>query len=244
MRYLGGKHRIAGWVLENCIPHMEGYLYFLEPFCGGLSVTVELNTYLRGTLGERTYEYIAADGQPALIHLLRALQGGWEPPDSFSEGMYHAAKNLPPSDPLHGFAAYCCSFSGKFWGGYARKPEGRNFAQQGKNALLRKMAALPDVYFVCADFREWDVTDTFIYCDPPYANRTHGYGMGKWCRIEFWKWARKMAEKGRRNMLIVSEYAAPEDITWLESRASRMDIHTALKNQGTIENLYILGGRQ
>lgn len=227
MRYLGGKHRIAKWLLEQIQP-IRGKRRLIEPFCGGLSATVTLQPE------------IASDASIPLMSLILACRQGWEPPTVLSELEYQHARKLPASDPLHGFAAFCCSFGGKYWGGYARET-GRNFALQGRNSLMRKIESTRSTNFICCPYHGLEVqTGDVWYCDPPYAGTTMGYATEPWESDKFWEWCRATANKG--TTVIVSEFKAPYDVPLLAQLESKTDLRTRHRDQNTVESLFILEG--
>lgn len=217
MKYMGGKARfrkpIASILNRAIIEHKaDGYL---EPFCGACWVTIEVDSAVKR---------VACDTHEDLILVWQALQEGWIPPAYISEEEYKWLKHSEPS-ALRGFAGFCCSFGGHWFGGYARqsKPseiikgmvfEEHRFrgmgtpARAGWNSLYDKIKLMGDVHFIGRDYKETPpLKNWVIYCDPPYAD-TEGYqGVPPLDHNEFWQWAEHMA---RRNWVFVSEYNAPE----------------------------------
>lgn len=230
MRYIGGKHRIAKWLAQQILPLRQDRR-LIEPFCGGLSATVALQPDL------------ACDASVPLMSLIQACRNGWDPPSDLSEADYHYARTLPAENPLHGFAAFCCSFGGKYWGGYARdaREAGRNYAKQGRNALLRKIEATRNVEFQLLSFEQLRPgPGDLVYCDPPYEGTTMGYSTPDWNPKNFWEWASESAARGA--ILVVSEFNAPEGTRILAQRESSTNLRTTRRGQQTLEKLFILGG--
>lgn len=224
MRYCGGKHRMAKQLAEKILPLADGKL-LIEPFCGGLSATVALQPDL------------ASDASVPLISLINAVRNGWEPPEQVSEQDYKKAKQLPPDNPLHGFCAFCCSFGGKYWGGYARE-KGRNFALQGKNALLRKIEATRGTNFVNCRYDLLRIPEgSVVYCDPPYQDTTRGYSVREWNSDKFWGWVRDISA---HSLVLVSEFKAPRDIETFCCFYSKTDLRKK-GDQNTVEKLFISG---
>src|SRR5690606_2494941 len=95
VRYLGGKSRLAREIASIVNAARGPGVPFWEPFCGGLSVSVQLAKAGPG---------IVSDASVALISLYQAVRDGWDPPESVSEAEYHQARTLPETDPLHAFA--------------------------------------------------------------------------------------------------------------------------------------------
>lgn len=194
MQYLGGKSKTRKQISMFLESVRNGKGYF-EPFVGGAWILQEMS-------GKRT----ASDSNIALITMYRYLQKGWLPPDDISEEMYKEYKNKQDmDDPLTAFIGIGCSFGGKWFGGYARQ-KGYNFAAGGSRALQKQLPYIKDVVFECGDYRQFTPQNCLIYCDPPYANVT-GY-KEKFDSISFWETMRKWAEN---NIVVISEYNAPED---------------------------------
>jgi DNA adenine methylase len=112
-----------------------------------------------------------------------------------------------------------CSFSGKFFGGYARDNSKRNYASNAKKSLLCKLNTVKNFKFECADYRDLYPTNALIYCDPPYAG-VYRYGE-KFDNVEFWGIMKKWAKD---NIVLVSEYNGIGKIV-LEIE-SKLDIRT------------------
>jgi DNA adenine methylase len=210
MQYLGGKHRIARRICEVLISIRGGRPY-TEPFVGGGSVLFRLD-------GQR----FASDVSESLINMYIAIQDGWEPPDTLSEGEYNKLKNeLDSSNPMTAFAGYGCSFGGKYFAGYARGAKGRNYALSAKRALLRDRGKMKDVVFKSISYNDISCRGHLIYCDPPYRGTT-GYGFD-FNHDMFWAWARRMA---KTNTVLVSEYTAPAFAIELATFETKTDIRT------------------
>jgi DNA adenine methylase len=204
VQYLGGKSRLAKEIAAIVAP--KGLWW--EPFCGGLSVSVQLAKYGPG---------IVSDINPALIALYQAVRDGWVPPTSVSREEWTAAKSLPDSDPMKAFCGFGCSFGGKWFGGYARigvvtKGNGqswlRNAATQTRKTLARDVAALGMCTLRRGSFFDVEPGSLGIealYCDPPYVGST-GYGEA-FAHARFWRLCERWSECGVR--VYVSEYVSP-----------------------------------
>ena len=225
MRYVGGKHRIAKQLAGSILPHVRGRR-LIEPFCGGLSATVSLQPD------------VASDASETLIKLIMAVRCGWEPPTHVSEFDYNAAKGT--GTEMEAFCGHCMSFGGKWWGGYARE-SGRNFALQGRNALLRKVEATRAVAFSCQSYDAYrPAPGDVFYCDPPYRGVTNGYATGPFDSDAFWDWVRVGAQRGA--LMFVSEFQGPDWATVHAEFSSRTDLRKRdAGQQKTIEKLYAVG---
>jgi len=201
MQYLGGKHRIATMLAAYLESRRHGRL-FVEPFCGGLSVTAAMT-------GPR----VAVDAHAGLLVLYDAWRGGWRPPERVTEARYdELRRNQDLRDPLTTFAGFGLSFGGKWFGGFARGAAGRNYQENATRSLNKKIARCQDVLFGCADYRRLRPTsEHLVYCDPPYESTTSYSGVDRFNHAEFWATVRSWARAGVT--VLVSEYQAPADFT-------------------------------
>lgn len=208
MRYQGGKTNLFqrhGW-LAFWREQLKGCSRFVDVMCGSGAVSVAV---------KREFPHITVvsnDAHPAVIPLLRAVGEGWPPPSTLDESEYNRVRReVPPTDPLHGFTAFGCSFGGKCWGGYARGASGRNYAKSARAALLKDAPILSQLVYAQVDYtnlpnlhpaKPGDVW----YVDKPYTG-TAGYKGVAFDDARFWTWAE--AFPGR---LLVSDFVAPP--TW------------------------------
>lgn len=227
MKYLGGKSRIAkqiGAFLNSEIERLRPIKY-IEPFCGACWITQEIKPDI---------QRIACDIHPDLILMWKELQKGWIPPEDVSKEEYYAVKN-EVSSALRGFIGFGCSFSGKWFGGYAYT-EGRNYAANAKNSLLKQIFKLRDVHFKnCSYLDVQNIQNRIIYNDPPYASTT-SYSCGKFNSDEFWQWVR---ETSLNNYVYTSEYTAPADFEVVFEIATKTDMSNKEgKKENRIEKLF------
>lgn len=221
MQYMGGKSQIAKAIREHLVSH--GATKYVEPFVGGGAVL---------TTVARDFQFIlAADAHSDLIAMYRAIQdGSFTPPETVTEEEYRALKDSDPS-PLRTFAAFGASFGGKEWGGYARmttttrngKPRSpEDKPNQSRNSLIKSAKA--GMFGDHVEFRAVsvfdlnlpaDLTDTVIYCDPPYEGTT-GYKTGPFDTAKAWDLYRSWADRGAH--VYVSEYSGPDDLVVDELR--------------------------
>ena len=203
MRYMGSKARHV----KNIIPFiMEGHpndRWYVEPFLGGGNLFSHVSADLKW--GNDTAYYAVA--------LLEALSKGWEPPEVLTELQYYEIKEDPNGyEPaLVGFASYCCSYAGKFWGGYARgfssKGLERNFASEQCRNLEKQRGGLVGAKFTVGSYLDMSIPDgSTVYCDPPYVNTT-SY-QTQFDTQEFWDWCETLVDLDCR--VFVSEYEAPQ----------------------------------
>lgn len=225
MRYFGGKAKIAKELSKELQSRLKEGQAFVDLFCGSCNVVSKIKAPVR----------IANDLHKELIALHKAVQGdntvgavlqeGWIPPSSVSELEYKEIKNSNEvPDYLKAFVGFGCSFSGKYWGGYARGSEVRNYATNAKNTLLTKHKTLKDVQFTNLQYHELLLHDnSLIYCDIPYKETT-GYSTGSFQHESFYLWAKEMKDKG--HTVLVSEYLQnlPEGWTVEWKYQSKKDI--------------------
>jgi DNA adenine methylase len=213
MQYLGGKSRLAKAIAAVVAP--RGLWW--EPFCGGLSVSVQLAKYGPG---------IVSDVNPALMALYQAVRDGWQPPTSVSREQYDAAKRLPDSDPMKAFCGFGLSFGAKWFAGADVAPRDifprglratRDPVRGAREALLRDLPALSARELRCASFfsiMPGSLSLDAIYCDPPYAGTTDYAAVAPIDHAAFWARCREWA---RYTRVFVSEYSSARtgcDLVW------------------------------
>lgn len=180
------------------------------------------------------------DKHPYLITMYKELQSGWMPPAELSKEEYDYIRNNPDKNPhLTGFIGFGCSFAGKWFGGYAKDNSGRNYCLNAHNSILKKMKTMKDTYFDCKDYRELNPKGCVVYCDPPYAGTTQ-YSkqlVGDFNTEEFWD---TMREWSKDNIVLISEYNAPNDFEVVWQQEVKLDIRDKNnQKQKRIEKLFI-----
>lgn len=202
MKYMGSKNRIAKHILPIMLKEMEdkGYTTWVEPFVGGGNMIDKVPD---------KYKRIGADlNEHTIAAMLCIRDFPDKTPDDVSEKYYRQLKGQPAS-PITSWIRFECSFGNKFENGYARAKDGKNYAAIGHRAALKQSPKIQSVEFVCCSYEDLSsVTNSLIYCDPPYQSTT-GYKTGAFDHDKFFAWCREMKAKG--NSVFVSEYNAPED---------------------------------
>jgi DNA adenine methylase len=176
------------------------------------------------------------DNHYYLIEYLKAIQGGWLPPENVSKEEYNHIKQnkdeYPPS--LVGGVGFGCSFGGKWWGGYARDFRGdRDFATETRSNAKKQAPLLTGITFTHGDYKTMFIPDnSFIYCDPPYEGTTK-YKAGAFDHVEFWEWCRQKVREGHK--VFVSEYNAPDDFTleYEREQTTHMNNNSSKKKRPT-----------
>lgn len=226
MHYLGGKYRVADKIaalISTYTPEI-----YVEPFCGSAWVADKVDAR----------RVILADACWPLISLYRSLKGGWVPPSEVTEAEYEHLRRLrDPADPLTAFAGFGCSFSGRYFEGYARSGT-RNYAMNAKNSLLRKRSLWLRAELVVADYRALRPRGAVIYCDPPYDGTKGFSGTARWESILFWEVVRRWSKE---NTVLVSEYSAPPDFQCVLEIPTKTDMRmgSGLKEQ-RVERVFTL----
>ena len=223
MKYMGSKARVAKHILPIILKDREEGQWYVEPFVGGANLIDKVNG-LR--IGNDINKYVIA------VH--SAIQNGWIPPDTLTEIEYKSirrnSENYP--DYIVGFAAICCSFAGKWWGGYARGYSNygvqRNYAKEQKQHLLKQSKPLLGVRWHCESYLTLEIPPrSIIYCDPPYRNTTK-YS-STFDHEHFYCWCRDRHAEG--HTIFISEYQMPDDFicVWSKRQTSSLTKDTGSK---------------
>lgn len=230
MRYSGGKYRLSKYIAKIIQNHRKLDQIYLEPFVGAANVVAKLD-------GVR----IASDYNSDLIAFWQAIQMGYIPNDCLSKEEYNLYKynqSLLDSVPHYrGFVSHFCSYSGKFWDGYAQY-KSVDYINMAMRSAVSMKPLIQNVFFFSGDYIDlWDnVSDYMIYCDPPYAGTRNGYSNKHWNSERFWNQCRKWKENG--NTVIISEYTAPNDFRCIWEKPVKTSL--SKDNYGQrIERLFI-----
>lgn len=198
----------------------------VEPFVGGCNIISKMS-------GER-YCY---DINEYLIEMYKAVQNGWTPPAIITEEEYDYIKdNKDENKVLTGFVGIGCSYSGKWFGGYARNKTGRNYCLNAHNSILKQLNEIRDIKFDCKDYKELEFDGCLIYCDPPYKDTTKYPIIGEFNTEEFWNVMRNWS---KNNTVIISEYEAPYDFECIKEIHTKTDIRNSDgKRENRVERLF------
>lgn len=202
---MGSKNRIAKYILPIMLKEMQDkeYTTWVEPFVGGGNMIDKVPS---------NYRRMGCDLNEHTIAAMLGIRDFVDQfPDTISEDYYNKLKGSS-ANPIGSWIRFGCSFGGKFENGMARDLQGnppRNFAAESKRNALKQSPKIQNVEFICCSYKDLsNVTNSLIYCDPPYQGTT-GYKTGAFNHEEFFDWCRKMKAKG--NSVFVSEYNAPDD---------------------------------
>jgi len=231
MKYMGSKNRHSKELLSIILKDRKPNQYYVEPFVGGFNMIDKVD-------GNR----IANDNNYYLIELFKAIQTGWLPPLTINEREYQDIRINKSKYPAYlvGFVGFGCSYSGKWFGGYARGNSNnglpRNYCEESRKNILKQAMAIKDIIIYNKNYWELEVPDnSIIYCDPPYEDATRY--KDKFDHRYFWIWIRHMINKGHD--VFISEYNAPNDfISIWQKQVNNTLIKETGSKQG-IENLFI-----
>lgn len=230
---MGSKARVAKEIAD--IINYKNYDCYIEPFCGGCNMIDKIDHP----------ERIANDSNPYLIGMWKELQEGWVPREYSKEEYIEVRDNkeLHP-DYLIGWIGFNCSYSGKFFGGYAGKVKTkigteRNYQKEAIKNVLNQIPLIQGVKFYNQNYLQLHVPDdSIVYCDPPYQGTT-GYSE-KFNHEEFWDWVRAISKK---STVFISEYSAPKDFkcVWEKSVKSSLSANGKIGgNKNSVERLFVI----
>lgn len=237
MKYMGSKARIAKDIVKIITADRESGAWYVEPFAGGCNMLDKVD-------GNR----IGNDYNECVIAIFRAMDVGWVPPEFISRQEYAYIKENKDklAKELVGYVGICCSYSGKWFGGYAgivttASGTVRDYQDEARRALLCQYEKLKGVVWSSEDYRNVVIPpNSTVYCDPPYAGTT-GY-KDKFDNDTFWEWCRSISEDG--HSVFISEYNAPSDFkcVWEKSVTSSLSANgKSGGNKVSVERLFIKG---
>lgn len=204
-------------IIQKAIDENSVTTYY-EPFVGGANMIDKIKCNKR----------IGNDIHKELIAMWKQLQKGWAPPNHIDESEYISVRDNKEKYPDYyvGYVGFHSTFGAKYFGGYARgfKADGTTPRDESNEAYRNTIKQLPnllDVDFRCDDYKNINISNAVIYCDPPYAGTTK-YSTGNFDYDEFWEWCRQMS---KNNIVFISEYNAPDDFkcVWSKEHLANFD---------------------
>ncbi len=233
MKYMGSKARIAKHILPIILKDRKEGQWYVEPFVGGANMIDKVDG---NRIGGEFNRYIA--------EMWKELVKGTKPL-TITKGDYQTIKANPDSYPdwLVGWVGVACSYSGKWFGGFAGKTVtlggDRDYQAEAHANLEKQIQNLYGVEFVHSSYDELNIPkQSIIYCDPPYANTTKY--KDDFDHDQFWQWCRDKAKDG--SQVFVSEYNAPDDFTCVWYQEIKSSLSANGKSGGSkssIEKLFI-----
>jgi DNA adenine methylase len=237
MKYMGSKARISKYIapIINQYITNNNITTYVEPFVGGANMIEHVKC-------ENKY---GLDSNKYLIEFLKAIQSGWNPIDeiTMTKDFYNEIKNNQDKYPPHivALAGLCATYNAKWFGGYAgivhtKIGTERNYYDEAVRNVLKQKENIIDVKFACRDYSTIGdrLSGALIYCDPPYAETTKY--KDDFNHEIFWKWVR---DRAMNNIVLVSEYSAPEDIEciWSKELTTTLDKNS---RQHAVEKLFLI----
>lgn len=244
MVYMGSKSKYAKYIvpiLQRTIDQHNITLY-IEPFVGGANIIDKIRCERR----------VGCDRSDTLIALLKLASEDFSKVladgsrELWDKGKAYVKDGTMPDDMSLadiGAMEFFASFSnGGFPRGYAKNTPTRNYFKEARANMEKQAPDLKGIEFYCKKYIELnpDITDTVIYCDPPYAN-TKQYGYANQEKMEydsFWEWVRKLS---KNNYVFVSEQAAPEDFEAIWTHEAKRTNGTD-NNYKAVEKLFVYRG--
>ena len=243
MKYLGSKNRLS----KELAPIIQKYIddnnitKYLEPFVGGCNMIDKIKC--ENKYGSDIHKYLIA-------LLKQASKDSSVFPLHISENEYKKVKDNKDNydDWYVGLVGFCATFSGKWFGGYARgfkedKITPRDIPNETIRNIIKQSPSLKDIKFNCCDFRDIkSIKDFVIYCDPPYRDTTK-YHTDDFPYEEFYDWCKQMAEN---NIVLVSEYSMPDDFECIWEKKVKVSVNSKKKSNddknNRTEKLFIYKG--
>lgn len=182
---------------------------------------------------------ILNDKHEYLIAMYKALQNGYELPESLTKEEYDNIKaNKDKDKALTGFVGFGCSFGGKWFAGYAKNNDKSNYCLQAKKHTMKLWNGIKDAEFVCKDYRDVEIPkNAIVYCDPPYMNTTQYSNSKNFDYNEFWEYMRQLSKD---HIVFISEENAPEDFEYIWQKEICRTLDSNKKNQPKrVEKLFI-----
>ena len=233
MKYMGSKARIAKHILPIILKDRKEGQCYVEPFVGGANMIDKVDGW---RIGGEFNEYIA--------EMWKAISIGVKPITITKED-YQEIKSNPDNYPkwLVGWVGIACSYSGKWFGGFAGKTVtlggDRDYQAEAHTNLQKQLPNIKDVEFIHSSYDKLEIPDqSIIYCDPPYEGTTKY--KDDFDHNQFWQWCRDKAKGGHQ--VFISEYNAPDDFicVWQQEVKSSLSANgKSGGNKKSIEKLFV-----
>lgn len=233
MKYMGGKTKLSSELLPIILKDRQENQYYIEPFAGGMNLICNVS-------GNR----IANDVNYYLIAMWKELLTGWIPP-KINKAEYYDIKENQQNYPdyLVGWVGFNCSYSGKWFGGFAgetKTKDGsiRDYQDEAIRNVLKQIPMLSGITLNNGSYLDLLIPpNSIVYCDPPYNNTTKyvtdiDYDI-------FWDWIKKLSKQG--HTVFVSEYNAPNDFKCIWQKEVKSSLSANGKSGGSklsVEKLF------
>lgn len=239
MKYMGSKARHAKELLPIILKDHTQDMWYVEPFVGGANMIDKVDTLIAP-------KRFACDSNEYLISMWQAIQQDELTYDYVSPELYSEVRKNKANYPkgFVGWVAHCCSYNGKWFGGFAGKlvtKEGntRNYQAEAARAVEKQSKLLEGVVFKHKSVFNLNVPGkATIYCDPPYAGTTKY--KDDFDHERFYQWCRDRHGEGHR--VFVSEYNMPDDFVCIWSKEVNSSLNKDVGSKKGVEKLFTLEG--
>lgn len=219
MKYMGSKNRLAKYILPIILKNRKKDQYFYDLMCGGGNICDKI-----------PHPVVANDSDYYTISALKMIRDSIDkiPKNNteFTEDHYNEfkqfvklckehndEKKLSHSIGLIGYAGFTYSYSGKFFGGWARgnasNGSPRDYVAESYRNAVKQSPNLQHVTLTNYDY--WEIPlypNSIIYLDPPYKNSTK-YRKKDFDYDFFYNWCVEKSNEGHE--VYISEYQMPDD---------------------------------
>ena len=230
---MGSKNRIAKHILPIILKNRKPDQWFVDACTGGGNLVDKVD-------GNR----VANDINKYLIALLDYLSKGFIPKEITKE-KYNSIKKYKHDFPewLVGYAGICCSYSGKWFGGFAgevnTKGGVRNYQKEAIANIEKQSKNLKGIVFKSECIQDLIIPPrSIIYYDIPYEGTTKY--KDEFNHPDFWELCRDKRKQG--HMVFVSEYSAPNDFVCVWEQEVKSSLSANGKggsSKKSIERLFI-----
>lgn len=244
MKYMGSKARHAKELLPIILKDHKPDMWYVEPFVGGANMIDKVTP-------EIAPKRLGCDFNEYLIEMWLSAQRGELTYDYVTPELYKEVRQNKDKYPkgFVGWVAHCCSYNGKWFGGFAGKittkiNTERNYQTEAANAVKKQTKLLDGVIFKHKSVFDIDFSRCgkfTIYCDPPYLGTTKY--KDDFDHEKFYDWCLERHQEGHN--VFISEYYMPEDrfeCVWQKEVNNSLTKDTGSKKG--IEKLFIVKGEK
>lgn len=234
--YGGGKKRYGKEIYEEIIKHTKNtnevkYNTYIEPFCGYMSVG--LNFINKIDL------CIFSDINPYISYFLKELRQNdkFEIPKDINKQEYKQIMKCLKCEMKEsktelikkGYYSIAFSFGGIFGAGYRlSKCNKKNIINLA--SLLNKNK--DNIIIENKSYLEYSPKNSIIYCDPPYKNnKFNSKYFSNFNHDLFWNTMREWSKPENNNLVIISEYEAPNDFICIWEKNTNTCFNSKVKER-------------
>lgn len=228
MVYLGSKEKYSKYIvpiIQEAIDNNNIDTY-IEPFVGGASIITKVKCKNR----------IGYDISDTLIALLCQARDDFSKVlnicnrELWDKGKEYVKNGVMPDNMTLadiGAIEFFGSYAARgFPGGMANNKNGVNYFQQRRSNMEKQSPMLAGIDFKVSDYKNLkNISNSVIYCDPPYAN-TKQYGYANKSHFDyvfFWDWVRMLS---KNNIVFISEQTAPSDFKVIWEKEAKRTVGT------------------